>query len=1427
MVTTLIPFGAVAASDSGGTGMEGNTETTAAVAADYPGASRITDFADESSIQHTAAVSMLVSLGILDGIVQSQTVVKYQPSGTLTRAQAAKILAAATTFKSGEAISGSASFSDTASHWAADDIAYCADLGIADGLSDGTFAPDTVVTGYELAKMLLSAMGVTGLTGSDWQTVVSADAAGYGLFSGITADLSAAVTRDDAAQMIYNAMTSAKNDGSGALPNVVSVSSGPSVDGTVVTPAQSSSNTTTFTMRDDSENYIFGLYYKDGTLSSDSSSLVLGGVAGSYAGGSIDGLNMVADNVSGFTSVVADASTVTVSDAYLVNEGYESDGKDASDFTGINSVLTAINGASLTLKDSDIVTSGPLRTAFIADNNSQITIQDSSITTTGANPLTDLYDGYLNSANQALMVSPPWVLGISGSSRTGNLLGDYCTLNVIGSTLTSGGWAVLSVDACTSPVINVVDSSLSILPESEGGMSSGNFSYSEDYGSGYGSYLIGGAQEYFYGATYTGTTYAAILTGGDAVYQSSNGTIDLKKASESGPVSSGSTVTGAGKVTTIHSVFGFMAHNSGSISVKDGTVVDTEDAAFLYKAGDVTFNADDASIHSGNGVILQMIDNDDSTVGAYESETFGMPTFNTTFSEAAGWPSENGSVTAAGSDTANSVVLNLTNGDYQGDVFNGTGYYNQTGDTLTVTLGAGATLTGDISLTETRHVDENGDQNTGFTSAEYYYLGHVENRVYNNGTAAVAVVLEDGAVWNPTFTGTISSLTVGKGCTINGTVTVNGVATTVEAGKTYTGEIVVAGQSIQITSLTYDTSATDSQAVATISSVSYRMGTETQTISVDQATQNATLTVDGVQYDLISSYEDGTRYAYTDNATTGITLTTKGDAQSGTGVNKFFHGVTQPESITYYFNAGAWVTSQGLLSDYSVLDVLDGGTTNSSGSTGTTIVSKGGFFNGYYISGATYDISGLNMTLVGNGGDDFQGWGAGIMATDGADVTVDKSVIDTTGTIRTAIWAGGDAANLKVTNTVVTAHNNDSATAYSDEDNYAVPMLERTPFVLGMNGDIRATNVLGSATANYSDSIVVSNVWGALSTDSGVEGTKALTASNVLAGIGTLEVAQTGKTYTATKEVNGVNYGFTIGKLGERSGYVTYADAGVYDVFNSVFFYAPDYIGIIASGSSAMYLNDSYGYSDRIGFMIHQNQGTTNPGTGEPGGLYINGGTYDVADTFVSIRGGLVASSYTTTNISVDGAEVNLFGTAAQSGVLLRLMQSDDAGNPGVTSCAIENATYDQYKSYDVTQTVDPTTATFSNMTVDGDIYNSVYKVYQALDVTLSNMTLTGVVSSGIQTHVDADGNPFAGTVDITGDGYLAFGRVATTVYPAVNNPVNLTVTDGTVWNVTGTSYLASLTFDSASTINGVVTVDGTVVTTPGTYTGSVVVTAK
>ena len=593
--------------------------------------------------------------------------------------------------------------------------------------------------------------------------------------------------------------------------------------GKTVEAAPTYEGTVTSYTRRGNEKFSVGYYVKDGKIV-DKYSLLADKDA------PVSRLDLdIAAKGEAFNSVIAIGKGTDLTLTGSISASDTGDGRKASDFSGLGAQIVAFDYAKVKVDSMKIDTKGFVRAAFITDTHAQILVKDSAVTTLGANPLTQAFKGYVNSANQNIMLSPPWVLGIQGGIRAGNMLGEKATLTVINSKITSGGWAILSTDACTSPMMNVVDSQLEILPSSKGGMSSGKFPYSSKYGSGYGTYLIGNSKQNFYGVTFSGLTYASIFTGGEGFYRSSSGKIELMDA-DGGVIE---TIAGKGKPTTINAVFGFMTHGDATVNVLDGTVVNSENAIFLNKAGGASFIADNAVLNSGSGVILQMIDNDDRTVGG------SMEAFNTEFKEAPGWPSENGNVTAPGAAGAggsrqggpggmpggregapggreggpggpggrgeggpggmggsSDVKLTLTNGVYKGNVFNGSGYYNQSGNPLEVAIGNGATLTGAVSLTETRHINETGKQNTRFTINEYYYLGHVENRNYRNKTATLSLTLKDGGVWKVTGESLLSKFMVDKG-TVEGAdgakvvMKIDGKEQPIRQGETYSGNIVV------------------------------------------------------------------------------------------------------------------------------------------------------------------------------------------------------------------------------------------------------------------------------------------------------------------------------------------------------------------------------------------------------------------------------------------------------------------------------------------------------------------------------------------------------------------------------------------------------------------------------------------------------------
>lgn len=504
-----------------------------------------------------------------------------------------------------------------------------------------------------------------------------------------------------------------------------------------------------------------------------------------------------------------------------------------------------------------------------------------------------------------------------------------------------------------------------------------------------------------------------------------------------------------------------------------------------------------------------------------------------------------------------------------------------------------------------------------------------------------------------------------------------------------------------------------------------------------------------------------------------------------------------------------------------------------------TIVSEGDNFNGILLKNTgteenPFTIDNANITLTGNGGDDFQGWGAGIMVTstngNTSFVNIKNASITTRGAIRTAIWASGSGTTTaNISNTVVVGYDADEASeAYQ---NLKVPMMKKVPWALGLEGNNRITGVLGNAVVTYTDAIVVSEGWGALSTDSASNRDGGLApVSGVLAGIGTLEVynAANAGSYTSVKEVNGVTYGFTVGRLGESSGYVSYAD-GVTNQYSDSEFYAPDYLMIIAAGASGAMFNNVTGETRRGGFMWHQTAG---------GKLTLNGGRYTVADAMFQVKSQLSDTSGTNaayTDIEVNRSEITINGTNAQSGVLLQLMPTDDtAGSPVAGSYTVP---YEGPDAEAAAGTIEAVNAAFNDVVINGNIYNSMQFKKQALNVTFTNSRITGVISASYSYHVDENGRQYAkGTVlDDTMEGaYLYGGRIVNVASATVNNPVNLTLA-GSTWTVTGTSYLNSLTMDAGSSINGIITVDGSemasdavvAATRNGTVTGNIVITKK
>ena len=170
-------------------------------------------FSDQSKIKNTEAVDMCVALNIISGYPDGS----YKPEGNITRAEFAKmicvLLNGGTT--PATATNTTPTFNDVRGNanaaWAEGFIEYCYAKGIVSGVGGGKFAPNGNVTATEAAKMLLVALGynatVENYTGASWALKVNVQANQDGLYKGLeTIDTGAALTRDNAAQMVWNAL---------------------------------------------------------------------------------------------------------------------------------------------------------------------------------------------------------------------------------------------------------------------------------------------------------------------------------------------------------------------------------------------------------------------------------------------------------------------------------------------------------------------------------------------------------------------------------------------------------------------------------------------------------------------------------------------------------------------------------------------------------------------------------------------------------------------------------------------------------------------------------------------------------------------------------------------------------------------------------------------------------------------------------------------------------------------------------------------------------------------------------------------------------------------------------------------------------------------------------------------------------------------
>jgi hypothetical protein len=592
------------------------------------------------------------------------------------------------------------------------------------------------------------------------------------------------------------------------------------------------------------------------------------------------------------------------------------------------------------------------------------------------------------------------------------------------------------------------------------------------------------------------------------------------------------------------------------------------------------------------------------------------------------------------------------------------------------------------------------------------------------------------------------------------------------------------------------------------------------------AGHDVTMTVDGVQMDVKpGTYHGKIVLAVTDNINVKI--------------------ATAMSKVNY--KAALFINDGKYRSEQSVSSAVQGGSFNDTSAKDITIKSKGDKFNGIIVTGnSKYVLDNPVINLEGNGGDDNAGWGSAVMTSGKADVTLNNAKIINKGAIRGALFVCGNS----------TVHINDSTIeTYNGvlPKNYKAPWdggggtgggTMEVPWMLGLNGNVRATNIIESGTVYYNNSHFKSQGWGVLSTD--------------------------GPTHIRMTVTNS-----TIDNL--ESGYGAFTIGDTIDTFSHDTFNVVD-VGLIVTGfGSALITDGTVINSRRFGIMMHTNDGkfgtvTINKGSeinSRSTAIEIKGRgvKLDVDNAKINPGNGILIEAIPNDDPFVGGSGTNattdavLDGTPGSEKIGGMGMPTGDAsagapsggGAPGGAAGAPGGAAggaagapggaagasgggapggggMPGQGAGDLKDSggnmSGPVLATFKDEMLLGDIINA--RTHQgAMEITLQNTTLKGAITTAIA-ELAAHNTP---TKTPSKAMYYMIGEVKNIFQPTQEKyGLKVSVDGSSKWTIDQTSYLTGLEVANGATITAPqgfslkMTVDGAEKPVqPGSYTGKIV----
>lgn len=201
------------------------------------------------------------------------------------------------------------------------------------------------------------------------------------------------------------------------------------------------------------------------------------------------------------------------------------------------------------------------------------------------------------------------------------------------------------------------------------------------------------------------------------------------------------------------------------------------------------------------------------------------------------------------------------------------------------------------------------------------------------------------------------------------------------------------------------------------------------------------------------------------------------------------------------------------------------------------------------------------------------------------------------------------------------------------------------------------------------------------------------------------------------------------------------------------------------------------------------------------------------------------------------GTNLYVRNTKITAPVLIAAFDCDDPGDMGSTQIVVDDSIAPKDESYDVTELnhwrepvlfwgAESGTFMFNEIVnvyfqdcvgetaLNGNIYNCHQWTSKNMNLTLDNCEINGAITSGWCEH-DVDiidqsmgslEEPFTDEDGLVHGNRENMGKVTCYASETVNNGVIVTLTNGSVWNVTETSYITVLNVDETSTVNGTVT---------------------